>query len=205
MINFFFFVFFIIIPVFFIIIIFFSCIFFLWWLHHMKEAHPFAGHVKGYSLYFVQLPIQYPYFGVRHLLNKQLSLQGSPLRESEIGFSMLRAWCQDFGQLPPLNFLQRWKAPNTTKICKQHRWKNLWGWRNGDAKLRWHETKIKEPNKSLVGWAFYFFSTNLCQVEPRVVFGVCILWGDLVIMFHQKEPVWLGGKLRKHVVVKPFA
>lgn len=49
--------------------------------------------------------------------------------------------------------------------------------------------KIKEPNKLLVGWAFSFCFNKAFVRFQRVAFGVCILWGDLVIMFHPKAPI----------------
>lgn len=46
------------------------------------------------------------------------------------------------------------------------------------------EPKIKEPNKLLVA----FFNKAFVRFQ-KVAFVVCILWGDLVIMFHPKAPI----------------
>ena len=69
--------------------------------------------------------------------------------------------------------------------------------------MTWNKNQGTQQIAGRMG-LFPFFNKAFVRFQ-RVAFGVCILWGDLVIMFHQKEPAWLSGKLRKQVVVKPFA
>lgn len=77
------------------------------------------------------------------------------------------------------------KAPNKTKICKQHRFFKIC--EDGEMETESFvdmEPKIKEPNKLLVA----FFNKAFVRFQ-KVAFVVCILWGDLAIMFHPKAPI----------------